>query len=225
MDTAELLALLRGFLLPGGEDAARQVRAIRTRQRGEMRMSPDSRWIPFTAREEIQARRSAFRWDARYGRAMSVTDAYEEGHGRLVLKAAGLIPVRKMTGPEFDKGELQRYLASVIFCPPALVNNELLEWSPAGPLALRLRDRLARTGGSVKLVLNEEGQPVRCEADRPRLDGKWTVLTPWKADVTEFREWDGLLVTSRFEAAWQLGDDWLPYFRGEVTSAEILRDN
>ena len=61
------LALLRTFLFPGGEDNARRVGAIRTTQRGEMRSAPGARWMSFTADEVIDASRSSFRWDARFG--------------------------------------------------------------------------------------------------------------------------------------------------------------
>jgi len=110
-----LLASLRAFLFPHGEDAARQVRAVKVTERGEFRAAPNARWIPYTAENVIQATCSGFRWDARLSsgiRLTGVTDAYENGHGRLVVKAGCLIPVKKATGPEFDIGELQRYLAS-----------------------------------------------------------------------------------------------------------------
>src|SRR2546428_3678952 len=100
LETRALLARLCGFSFPGGEAPARLVRAIRTTQRGEIRASPSARWIPFTAEEVIETKRSSFRWEARYrGGSMgliSVTDAYEEGHGRLVVKLGGVIPVQKV---------------------------------------------------------------------------------------------------------------------------------
>lgn len=96
-----------------------------------MRMSPEARWIAFTAEQTIEARRSSFRWQARLssGRLtpVTVTDAYEDGHGYLTVKAAGLIPLKKITGADADKGEMQRYLASAMFCPPALLNHPALD--------------------------------------------------------------------------------------------------
>jgi hypothetical protein len=58
------LVRLRSFCFPGGE-AARRIRAIRTTQRGEIRMSPEACWIPFTAAEFIDATLTSFRWEAR----------------------------------------------------------------------------------------------------------------------------------------------------------------
>jgi len=133
VETLKLLARLRAFCFPGGEDAARRIRAIRTTETGEIRMSPEARWIPFTAEQFTDSTRSSYRWDARIhpGKIASavVTDAYEEGRGRLVIKLGGVLPVKKVTGPDADKGELQRYFSSIAFCPPVLLNHSSLDWT------------------------------------------------------------------------------------------------
>jgi uncharacterized protein DUF6544 len=226
-ETRALLVRLCGFCFPGGEGPARLVRAIRTTQRGEIRASPSARWIPFTAEEVIETKRSSFRWEARYrGGSMgliSVTDAYEEGHGRLVVKLGGVIPVQKVLGAEADKGELQRYLSSVVLCPPIVLNHDSLEWRGVGPLTLRVRDREDPTGAKVELEMSEEGRPLTCRADRPRLVGKLTVLTPWSGSFAEFREWEGIRAASRLEVSWHLPEGPFAYYRSEVVSLKVLR--
>ncbi|MGA8866443.1 MAG: DUF6544 family protein [Candidatus Sulfotelmatobacter sp.] len=222
-----LLARLRAFCFPGGEDAARGVLSVCTTQIGEMRMSPGARWIPFISEETIDATRSSFRWEARLdpgklGRP-TVIDAYEEGHGRLVVKLGGVLPVKKITGPQADRGELQRYLASLVFCPPMLVNHPSLDWAAVGPHTLRLRERDDPTGATVDLEINEQGRPLVCRADRPRISRKEAVLTPWSGTCTEFREWEGLRIPSRLEVAWHLPEEAFTYFRAEITSFAALR--
>lgn len=225
--TQALLDRLRAFFFPGGENGARLVRGVRTTQRGEFRASPEAKWIPFTAEEEMDATRSGFRWDARLhaGRlgSTSVTDAYEAGHGRLVVRLGGLIPVKKLTGPELDQGEIQRYLGALPSCPAAMLNHGTLEWSAAGPAFLRVRDREDATGSTVEIEIDAEGRPLCSRAERPRLAGKHAVLTPWWGGATEFTEWEGLRVASRLEASWLLPEGPFLYFRAEVTSFTALR--
>jgi hypothetical protein len=222
-----LLARLRAFCFPGGEDRARSINAIRTTERGEMRASPGARWLPFTAEQVIETRRSSFCWEARYqGGAkglISVTDAYEGGHGRLVLKLGGLIPVQKVQGPEADRGEIQRYFASIGLCPPILLNHASLEWGTVAPLSLRVRDCADPTGAALEMDLSEEGRPLAFRADRPRLVGKQAVLTPWSANGTEFKEWEGLRVPSRLEVNWRLPEGPFSYYRSEVVSFTVVR--
>lgn len=224
--TTSLLARLHQFCFPGGEEVARSVIGVRITEQGEMRMSPEARWIAFTAEQTIEARRSSFRWQARLSSGgltpVMVTDAYEDGHGYLTVKAAGLIPLKKITGADADKGEMQRYLASAMFCPPALLNHPALEWNAVGPLSLRLRDRNDPTGATVDLEITEAGRPVTCRAERPRLVGKHSVLTPWRGNYLEFREWEGLRVASRLEVSWQLPEGPFTYFRSELTLLAAL---
>lgn len=143
-------------------------------------------------------------------RITGVTDAYENGHGRLVIRAGGLIPVKKPTGPEFDIGELQRYLASHPLCPPALLNHAALEWTASGPRNLHLRDRTDPTGAAVEFEVAEDGHPLACRADRPR--GKGAETGPWVAIGSEFREQEGMRVATHLEAAWQMpeGESRIP---------------
>ena len=221
-DARMLLDSLRAFCLPGGKEAARRLRGVVITERGEMRSAPEAPWTPFTAEQTIHAGRSGFCWEAhiRSGRIRTVvvTDAYEEGRGRLVAKLGGLIPVANFHGPEFDKGEIQRYLASIVQCPPILVLHPSLEWTAVGPRTLRVRDLADPTGAIVDLDLGEDGRPLGCRADRPRLVGKRTILTPWSASCSEPREWEGLRVTSRNEVTWHLPGQSFVCFRSEITS-------
>lgn len=225
--TASLLSRLRRFCFPVGEDASRSVTAFRITEQGEMRMSPEARWIPFTAEQTIDARRSSFRWTARLSSSrvapVTVTDAYEEGHGYLTVKAAGVIPLKKVTGPDADQGELQRYLGSIVFCPPAMLNHPSLHWSAAGPLSLRVRDGNDNTGATVNLEISPDGRPVACRARRPRLVGKQSVLTPWCGNYLDFAEYEGMRVASRLEVSWQLPEGIFTYFRSRLTSLVCLR--
>jgi len=222
-----VLTHLRAFCLTGGEEAARGIRAIRTTQRGEIRMSPEARWIPFTANEFIDATRSSFCWEARLdpGKIGSPTviDAYENGHGRLQVKLGGIVPVHKITGPDADKGEIQRYLASVVFCPPMLLNHPTLEWTAIGASTLSLRDREDSTGAEIDLDLSEAGCPLALRAIRPRLEGKQAILTPWLGTCNELREYEGLRVPTHLEVAWDLPAGVFTYFRAEITSFIALR--
>ena len=181
-NTSALVSHLHTLCFPSGLEEARRIRAIRTTQRGEMRMSPESRWIPFSAEEFVDATRSSFRWQARLDPGKlsgpTVIDAYDGGHGQLTVKLGGLLRVKKIAGPDMDRGELQRYLSSIIFCPSILLNHPSLGISAAGPSTLRLHDREDVTGASIDLDFSGVAGPIACYAMRPRLIGKRGVLTP-----------------------------------------------
>jgi len=227
VETELMLNRLRLYCFSGDEDAARSIRGLRNTQRGELRGSPGAKWMPFTAEETIDATHSCFRWNARIGTGkitvVSATDAYENGHGWLAIKAGGVLPVKKSTGPDFDKGELQRYLAAVVACPPILLNHPSLEWTAAGRHTLHLRDREDPTGATVDLDIAEDGRPLICRAERPRALGRKNVLTPWRATWNEPKERGGVRVPDSVEAAWHLPEGLFTYFRIEIIALEWLR--
>jgi len=226
-ETAALVERFRLFALPGGADAVRGARGVRLTQRGEMIRSPRSRGIPFTAEQTIDALRSGFRWVAavRAGPVtlMTATDAYEDGGGSLVLRAGGIVPVSRGEGPDFDRGELQRYLGEVVFCPPALVRHPSLEWTAVGPDTARIQDRAGPGDATVDVTIDEARGIITCVADRPRAVGKQSVITPWSAVSDVPREWSGVRIPTRVAVTWQLPDGPHTYFRCVVTSLELLR--
>jgi hypothetical protein len=224
--TDALLGRLRSYLLPGGPASARGVRGIRTTQRGTIRSSAGARAVPFTAEEFVDATCSRFRWEARMGASMittvQVTDAYEQGHGTLVVKK-GPIPLVRLAGPDVDRGELQRYLGYVQYCPPLLFNNPDLEWHASGPLRLSVRDRNDATGATVEIEQAADGRPLITRAVRPMTQGKRSVLTSWSATGSDVHEWYGWRVARRLEASWHPPEGSFSYVQIELTSFEVLR--
>jgi Family of unknown function (DUF6544) len=155
--------------------------------------------------------------------AVTITDQYEAGHGRATVRLGGLVPVASGAGPDFDRGELQRYLAEIVLCPVILLTHSSLEWTAAGPNTLRVRDVADPTGATVDLDLDDAGRPLACRADRPRTVGKRLVVTPWSASYADPRRWDGLQAPSRLEAAWHLPAEAFTYVREELISLVALR--
>jgi hypothetical protein len=220
-----LLERIKAYSFPGGEGNARDIRRIRTTQRGEIRSDPEARWVPFTAEEYVDAAKSGFCWVAHMGsglKAVDVTDAYENGHGRLVLRK-GPLQLKKLTGTDVDKGELQRYLAYLGYCPPMLVNNLSLEFNAVNPRVLRLCDRSDPTGASVDVEIEDNGCIAVTRAIRPRTVGKGVLMTPWSGLSTEMQELEGLRVPKRLEASWELPSGSFTYIRIELLSFELLR--
>jgi hypothetical protein len=222
----ELLERLKAYCFPAGEDAARGVRGIKTTQRGEFRMSSGARWTAFTAEEFVDATSTAFCWEARIGTSLltsvHVTDAYENGRGQLVLKK-GPIQLKKLHGSDVDKGELQRYLGYISYCPAMLLNNRSLQLTAAGPSTLRVRDRQDQTNAWVDCDIDKDGRPSLAHCIRPMAVGRRVIPTPWSASGSEPHEWEGMRIMRRLEASWNPPEGSFAYIRIELTSVTVLR--
>jgi hypothetical protein len=68
------------------------------------------------------------------------------------------------------------------------------------------------------MEFDERGCPVESRCERPRTAGSRNVLTPWSGRSGDFREWDGIRVSGRTEAWWQLPEGPFRYFQSEITS-------
>jgi hypothetical protein len=218
-----LVERIKRFSLPAGELAVRGVRAIKTTQRGEFRSSPSASWVAFTAEEYVDATKSGFCWKAQMGtgiKSVTVTDAYEDGQGRLVVKK-GPLKLKELRGPDVDKGELQRYLAYLSYCPAMIVNNPYLVMVAPGPKTLRISDKSDQTGTSVDLDVEDTGRISLARAICPMTVGRKVVMTPWSGTTRNFKEWQGLLLPYSLEAAWEPLQGAFTYIRIQLTSVTV----
>lgn len=189
-------------------------------QRGEMRLKPGARFLPFTAEQWMATREVAFCWHARAKMAPLLTavveDAYEDGHGRLDAKMWGAVPVAHGEGPDVDRGEVQRYLAELPWNPRAFRENPALRFE-ARP-DRRVRVWTGEPSCYVDLTFDAEGDIAASGCDnRPRGDEG---PHRWQGRFFDYVELGGLRVPRRGEVAWLLDEGEFLYWRGEVTGLE-----
>jgi uncharacterized protein DUF6544 len=223
--TTSPIPRIKSYYFPHGELAARGVRAIRATQRGEIRSAPAARWVTFSAEEYVDATHSAFCWDARMGSGLTsvrVIDAYENGYGRLVVKK-GPLKLKELMGRDVDKGELQRYLAYVSYCPAMIENNPSLQMESLGPDTVRISDKSDDSGASVDVEVAGNGRILVARAIRPMTVGSRIVLTPWTATTDDFREVEGMLIPHRMEATWDVPEGAFTYIKIELTTVNVIR--
>jgi Family of unknown function (DUF6544) len=199
---------------------------VRLHQRGEMWRLPGGRPLRFVAVQHIDAGRVAFRWRARFGagrlRPLVVTDAYEDGAGRLEGRVAG-VRLFRATGPDVDRGQVMRYLAELAWLPDAGRANPEVARSDLGPTSAEVSAAVADGRASVRLGLRG-GDVVSASApDRPREDGGRAVPTPWRGSFSDHGDLGGIRVPRRAEAAWELPEGPFTYWRAEVTDLEVIR--
>lgn len=225
MHVDTLLARLRAFHFPEGEEAGRRIRGLRTAQRGEIRGSAGAAWGPLDAEETVSATRSAFRWEARLGKGllgrMTVVDAYEDGHGLLLVRKGPLV-LKRGTGPEFDRGEIQRYLSLPAYCPSILLLHPDLLWESVATDTLRVRDRCDATGSTVDLVLGLDGSVAEFRAERPMAVGGGSARRPWSARPLDYAIHDGVRLATRLEADWHPPGGRFTYVRIALDRVEAI---
>lgn len=189
-------------------------------QRGEIRLAPERAWMPFTAEQTMDASRCGFVWHARFKMAPLLTgvveDAYEDGRGRLDAKIWGVIPVAHARGLEVDRGEAQRYLAELVWCPMALRHNPELHYEAVDARTVRVWTVEPQT--YVDLAFDEAGD-VCGASTTTRMRGD--AAEPWHGRFWGYRDFGGIRAPAHAEVAWGVGDARFVYWRGEITSLAL----
>lgn len=213
-----LLERVQVFSRPWGVAPSR----IRLEERAEMRSGPRARWSPLTAVQWIDAATLSFSWEARLRSAPFVTvkvvDELVDGRGRAYAGVLGRLTLAQAEGPELDRGEAQRLLASFPLCPAAFAEDERLQWSSPAPGRLRAALLTLPSRPSVEFQVDEAGRVLGCDARRPFRVGKAFVDTPWRVTCAEERDFQGLRIPTRTGAWWHLPEGAFEYYRGEVTA-------
>jgi hypothetical protein len=224
-ETRELLERVRRFAMPAGPTPCK---GTWLRQVGEMRFAPDRPWFPFEAEQWFEGEGLDFRWEARARMApllrARVTDAFEDGRGRLVARVLGVVPVARSRGPETDKAEAMRGMAELVWRPFAFRESPALAWEAPGPGRLRAIHAAATWRAAVEFEVDAGGRVLGCAArDRPRGTGKQAVETAWSGRFAEYRDFGPLRVPTRGEVAWALPEGGaFTYWRGKVVDFRTL---
>jgi hypothetical protein len=218
--------LAERFLERAGAAAGTAVRGVRLHQRGRMWRRPGARPLSFEAVQEIDVRRVAFRWRARFGagpvRPLVVVDALDGGEGRLEGRLAG-VRAFGADGPEITRGQAMRYLAELAWAPAALRLNPELDWTETDPFDADVATATAAGRAAVRLGFAPSGDLLAASAaDRPRADGDVIVPTLWRGTFRDHAELGGLRVPRRAEAVWELPAGSFVYWRAEVTGLEVV---
>jgi hypothetical protein len=207
------------------EEGRSHIRFVELEQEGEFRMKPDSKWLPFTARQHFSTTPPGFIWDARIRMAplldVRVVDMYSNGRGGLLAKLGGAFTVaRESGGKELDTGELMRYLAETVWFPAALLPSPHLKWEPIDEnCAMAV---LSDSGYEARLQFefNDRGEIIRSSGERHlRLDGTYRKMN-WIGSYSDYQLRDGMRIPMRASVSWSVTEGEWNYWRGRVTQVQ-----
>jgi hypothetical protein len=189
-----------------------------------MVLKPGARPRRFTATEEFATHAMAFEWRARFpligSVSMRVVDRYRQGEGLLAVRLLG-VPVQQRSGPELALGEAHRYLAELPWAPPAICTNDELHWCELDELTVEVSAHVGARQIRLRLRFDDDGNIVEARAERPRAEAG-NAPTPWVGEFGDYASLGGVVVPRRGTVRWELADGPFTYWRGVVTSLELL---
>jgi hypothetical protein len=223
VDLPELVRRYLARSLQGDRPPPRQVRIT---QEGEMWQKPGGRAMRFSAGQRFAVDRVAFSWQARFPiigpLAIHVIDDYAAGAGKLEVRLLG-IPVQRQRGRETVRGEALRYLAELAWAPHAIASNRELDWRRLDNGRAEVATEIDGERLAVEVEFDGAGDIVRTRSQMRliRIEKRW-VPRPWGGAFGEYARLGGIRIPTEAEAYWDLEQGRFIYWRGRVTSAELL---
>ncbi|HYU71891.1 MAG TPA: DUF6544 family protein [Ktedonobacteraceae bacterium] len=199
------------------------IRSVRLKQRGEYRMKPGQKWLPFVAEQRFTTNPPAFLWHMTSRPfplvSISVKDRFSSDHGDLLVQLWSLVPLSHARGPEIDQGELQRYLLESAWFPTAWL-SDAITWQAVDDHTAKATIHLQGLTAEGEFHVDEQGQVAHVTAQRYIKEHGRYQLEPWSGRFSEYREADGMRIPTSFEVAWHLAAGDFSWLRASVTEIE-----
>ncbi|MCF8239064.1 MAG: hypothetical protein K9I85_12960 [Saprospiraceae bacterium] len=200
---------------------------VRVHQEGTMRLSPDGRWMPFTAKQIITPRNPGFVWSTKTTLIPGVfflgQDHYKQGKGQMLIHVLGLIPIVNATGPEIDQGALLRYLGELVWLPNGAL-HPAIQWQEINKLTASATMDTGDISAAGTFTFSPSGDFLSYSAKRyfDRPDGP--TLEDWliEADPLSIRKMQGCQIPTRFRVIWKLAEGDFHWLDLKITDVEYF---
>ncbi|HTL51544.1 MAG TPA: DUF6544 family protein, partial [Planctomycetota bacterium] len=203
---------------------------------GSFCTQPGAKWLPLAGECHYAATPPAFLWWGKIpmglGLSVGAQDRYAAGHGRMFVRINSLWPIVDAQGAEIAQSALGRLLAEGPLLPTALlptfIGSVARDTAPSGisweAVDVHTARATLRDGDLTATALFHFGPDhliERVTLDRYRAAGDRTVLTPFAGRLSDYRDFDGLLLPTQLEAAWVLPGGEFPFARFSITGVRF----
>jgi hypothetical protein len=199
------------------------IESVYLKQTGRFRLAADRPWMPVKAEEWYATSPPSLFWKARFKIAglplLSARDSYEDGHGHMFGKIAGLFTVFDVRGEEMDQGVMLRYLNEIIWFPSAFLGQNIT-WQAVDDGAADATFTDQGKSVTARLFFDEEGRLTNFVAERYREIGGDFSLDTWATPITQYGQLAGLNLPLRGQAVWHLPEGDLVYADLEIVELE-----
>jgi hypothetical protein len=129
----------------------------------------------------------------------------------------------RQRGPDATLGQALRYLAELPWVPHAYRANDALAWRELDGRTAEVSTPAGAATAVVRLEFDGQGDVQRTSAEgRPYKEAGPGETRAWGGSFAEYAELAGVRIPTRGEVAWELPEGRFVYWRGTVTSAELV---
>lgn len=214
-ELATLPAPVRRWLEVSGVVGKPRAKTVQLIQRGELRTSPDAKFMHAAATQHFTLEQPGFVWKVdvtMWGLPIVGRDQYLEGRARMLIKLGGLITVADGTGEKFDQGTLLRFLGEICWFPSAAL-APYISWEAMDERHARATITWSGTKASAVFEFDDRGRLLGLSAQR-YFNGQ--TLEEWRIPITEWKVVRGVEMPTRGGAVWKLAAGDFDYYQWEI---------
>ena len=216
-----LPALVRDYALRAGGTVGGPALFV-LRQKAQLFTSASQPPVALDTEQWTLTRQPGIVWSAAgsmYGLPVVVVDAFVAGRGVFDVRLAGTLKVAGGEGPDYDRGELMRWLSELPIHPDAILNATDLVWQELDARTVSVTAQSASGPAKLRFGFDTSGDIVSMVADdRPMDRDGVTVPTVWRGLYGQYRQFGPYRLPSWGEVGWELPEGLFTYWKGELTS-------
>jgi hypothetical protein len=218
--TKEMLAplppVVQKWLMNTGVVGKEKIHTVRLRQTGEMRTSPNGKWMPFTATQYFTVDTPSFNWLTTVQMmpllSMNGRDKFEHGKGAMLIKLLGLVKVvDEKNNDQMNQSSMMRYLAEICWFPSAAL-ADYIKWEAVDATSAKATMQYNVVTVSGVFHFDSNGYMISFIGDRCYGSGKDAALQKWYVETNGYASFHGIRIPAKSEVSWKLnkGDfNWL----------------
>ena len=213
-----LPVIVRKWLTHSGVIGKDEIRFVRLKQKGKIRLKPNGKWMALDAEQFINAVTPSSLWKATVqllpGVFLSGTDRFFAGKGEMHMKLFALIKVaEELPSPKMNSATMIRFLSEIMWHPTAAL-HEYIHWEDIGANMAKASFSLEQQTVSGIFTFSEEGDVTGFEAERYKETGVDAVSVKWEIKVSGYKDFSAYRIPCKAEVTW-----YLP--TGKFTSASF----
>ena len=225
-DLAPLPAPVQRYLRATGAIGQPQVRNFRARMQGRIRQGPESRWMLFTAEQHNvygEPARLLFMDASMLFVPVQVLHRYVGTSATMRAKAAALVPVVEMSGPDMTQAETVTLFNDMCVMAPATLIDPAIAWEAVD--AHNVHATFTNAGHTIRaeLSFNDAGELTNFWSDdrrRVSADGKVMTAIRWSTPVGNYRAFGPVRLASRGEGRWHEPGGEYAYIELEIDDVQ-----
>lgn len=198
------------------KDGQPYISYARIKHDGTFKTGFDKDWINIQGEQYATIEKPGFIWKGTTSMFVA-RDMYIGDKGRLIASLFALYNVADGQGPQYDQGELLRWLGESVLYPTNLLPNERLHWEPIDANTAKLLFNYKGLSLFFKMTFNDIGEITELETKRYMDE---TNLETWVIKATNYKEWNSVLVPTIFDVIWRLEKGDFSYARFNITQVE-----